>query len=57
MSLPGLESKRLCDCYCRKVFNNLTDGDIDYFRVHNTYSLKTRKVAENAFLQCIQNRN
>jgi hypothetical protein len=56
MGIAGMESKRLCDCYCRTLFDNLTDTEVDYFKAHKTYSLKTRKLAEYAFMQCIKNK-
>jgi len=48
-----LEGKRRCDCYCRVIFKNISDSDVEYFKKYRSYSPSTITVVQEAMNQCI----
>ena len=51
------KKKLVCDCYCRSVFQKLTDSDLEYFKNNGRYSTSTLKAVEIAFQRCFIGNN
>lgn len=53
LGLWPLTAKNRCNCYCRKVFREISDADINYYMQYREYSQNTRSIAAAATNACI----
>jgi len=52
IGISGIESKRKCDCYCRSIFQNLSNADFDQYARTGIFSKASILVAEASYHRC-----
>ena len=53
LGLSPLTAKSRCNCYCRTVFREMSDADINYYMQYRDYSQNIRGIAAAAIQTCI----